>query len=102
MFINRKCLSRRHVLRGAGTLLALPLLDAMIPAMTALAQTPARVQPRLGFVYVPHGAIMADYTPEATGTGFEFKPILKPLEPYREQLNIVSGLGHQAADTSAV
>jgi hypothetical protein len=57
---------------------------------------------RLGFVYVPHGAIMSEWTPETTGAGFEFKPILKALEGYRDQLNIVSGLGHAAADTTAV
>ena len=82
--------------------LALPLLDAMVPALTAQAKTAANVTPRLAFVYVPHGAIMKDYTPDTTGSGFEFKPILKPLEGYRDRLNIISGLGHQAADTTAV
>jgi hypothetical protein len=85
-----------------GVTLALPLLDSMIPARTLLAQTAARRQPRLGFVYVPHGAIMKDWTPDAEGAGFEFKRILKPLEEYRDRLNIVSGLGHRAADTTAV
>ena len=58
--------------------------------------------PRLGFVYVPHGAIMDKWTPAAEGAGFEFTPILKPLEAFRDRLNVVSGLGHQAADTTAV
>ena len=98
MFITKKYLNRRQLLRGAGAALSLPLLDAMAPA---LAQVPV-IQPRLAFVYVPHGAIMSDYTPDTTGRGFEFKPILKPLEQYRDRMNIVSGLGHQAADTSAV
>lgn len=102
MFITKKYLNRRHLLKGAGTALALPLLDAMIPALTAQAQTAANITPRLGFVYVPHGAIMGEYTPDAVGTGFEFKTILKPLEPFRDRLNIISGLGHQAADTTAV
>ena len=102
MFISKKHLSRRQLLRGSGIALSLPLLDAMLPALTAQAQTAANVTPRLGFVYVPHGAIMRDFTPEATGTNFEFKTILKPLEPYRSKLNIISGLGHTAADTSAV
>jgi hypothetical protein len=102
MFISRKHLSRRQMLRGAGVALSLPLLDAMIPALTAQAQTAANIKPRLGFIYVPHGAIMSEYTPDTTGTDFEFKPILKPLEPYRDRLNIISGLGHQAADTTAV
>ncbi|MES2624688.1 MAG: DUF1552 domain-containing protein [Pseudomonadota bacterium] len=102
MFISKKHLSRRQLLRGTGVMLSLPLLDAMIPALTAQAQTAANVTPRLGFIYVPHGAIMKEFTPEATGTNFEFKPILKPLEGYRDRLNIISGLGHTAADTTAV
>jgi hypothetical protein len=95
-------LSRRTFLRGMGVTLALPLLDAMVPAATALAQTAARPTSRLGFVYVPHGAIMAKWTPATEGTGFEFTPILKPLEPFRDRVNIISGLAHKAADTSAV
>ncbi len=102
MFISKKHLSRRQLLRGTGVAVALPLLDAMVPALTAQAKTAANVTPRLAFVYVPHGAIMKDYTPDTTGSGFEFKPILKPLEGYRDRLNIISGLGHQAADTTAV
>jgi len=82
--------------------LALPLLDSMIPARTLLAQTAAKPLPRLGFVYVPHGAIMDKWTPATEGAGFEFTPILKPLEPFRDRLNVVSGLGHRAADTTAV
>jgi len=58
--------------------------------------------PRLGFVYVPHGAIMDKWTPATEGARFEFSPILKPLEPFRDRLNIVSGLGHRAADSTAV
>jgi hypothetical protein len=102
MFISKKHLSRRTVLRGMGATMALPLLDAMIPARTLLAQTAAKPTPRLGFVYVPHGAIMNKWTPATEGAGFEFTPILKPLEPYRDYLNVVSGLGHKAADTTAV
>jgi hypothetical protein len=56
----------------------------------------------LGFVYVPHGAIMDKWTPATEGSGFEFSPILKPLEPFRDRLTIVSGLGHRAADSTAV
>jgi hypothetical protein len=58
--------------------------------------------PRLGFVYIPHGAIMSKWTPAAEGAGFEFTPILEPLEPFRDHLNVISGLGHKAADTTAV
>jgi Protein of unknown function (DUF1552) len=102
MFITKKHLSRRTVLRGMGATLSLPLLESMIPAQTALKNTAANPTPRLGFVYVPHGAIMDRWTPAAEGSGFEFAPILKPLEPFRDRVNIISGLGHKAADTSAV
>jgi hypothetical protein len=102
MFVTKKHLPRRTFLKGVGVSLALPLLDSMIPARTLLAQTAARPLPRLGFVYIPHGAIMDKWTPATEGAGFEFTPILKPLEPFRDRLNVVSGLGHRAADTTAV
>jgi hypothetical protein len=102
MFITKKSLPRRTFLRGVGASLALPLLDSMIPARTLLAQTAARPTTRLGFVYVPHGAIMDKWTPATVGSGFEFTPILKPLEPFRDRLNVISGLGQKAADTTAV
>jgi hypothetical protein len=73
-----------------------------VPARTLLAQTAARPTPRLGFVYVPHGAIMTHWTPDTVGAGFDFKSILKPLEEHRHHLNVVTGLGHKAADTTAV
>jgi len=95
MFISKKHLSRRTMLRGLGTAVALPLLDSMIPASTALAQTAAVPKmPRLGCIYIPHGATMAYWTPTTTGKNFEFTPILKPLEGYRNQLNIISGLAN--------
>src|SRR6187399_3117057 len=102
MFITRKHLPRRTFLKGIGVTMALPLLDSMVPARTLLAQTAAKPVSRLGFVYVPHGAIMDKWTPATEGAGFEFTPILKPLEPFRDRLNVVSGLGHRAADTTAV
>ena len=94
MFITKKHLSRRTLLRGAGTAVALPLLDSMIPAQTALAQTAASPAPRLGCIYIPHGATMSYWTPAKTGKDFEFTPILQPLESYRSQLNIISGLAN--------
>ena len=102
MFVTKKHLPRRTFLKGVGVSLALPLLDSMIPARTLLAQTAAKPLARLGFVYMPQGAIMDKWTPATEGAGFEFTPILKPLEPFRDRLNVVSGLGHRAADTTAV
>jgi hypothetical protein len=100
MFITRKHLSRRTFLQSAGATLALPFLESMIPAMTAQAATNSGT--RLGFVYIPHGAIMDKWTPKTEGSDFEFTPILKPLEPMRSYVNVVSGLGHKAADSTAV
>jgi BMFP domain-containing protein YqiC len=97
MFITKRHLSRRTFLRGAGVAVGLPLLDAMVPSLTALAQTAAKAAPRLGFVYLPHGAIMENWTPAATGAGFELSPILKPLEPFRNRLTVVSGLENKPA-----
>ena len=85
MFITKKHLSRRTLLRGTGTAIALPLLDSMIPAQTLLAQTAASPAPRVGCIYIPHGATMAYWTPSQTGKNFDFTPILKPLEGYRDQ-----------------
>src|SRR5262245_63535647 len=83
MFITKKFISRRTFLRGAGVAVGLPLLDAMIPAGTALAQTAAKPIPHMGFIYFPHGAIMDKWTPAKEGTDFELTPILKPLEPFK-------------------
>ena len=94
MFIFRKHLSRRTFLRGSGAIVALPFLDAMAPAQTPIRQTAASPKTRLGCFYVPHGATMDKWTPAATGTGFEFTEILKPLETFRDHINIVSGLAH--------
>ncbi len=102
MFITRKHLSRRALLRGAGAAVALPLLDAMIPAGTALAQTAASAKPRLGFFYFPHGAIMDKWTPAATGPAFDLTPILKPLAAYQNQMTIVSNLRNTAAEGAGV
>jgi hypothetical protein len=92
MIITKKALSRRTVLRGLGAAVALPLLDGMVPAFAAVQNSAARPVPRLGVVYIPNGMYMQNWTPETEGTGFEFSPILKPLEPFREQLLVMSGL----------
>src|ERR1700733_8680901 len=99
MFVMKKHISRRAMLRGMGVTLALPLLDAIVPAMTAQAQTPGNPLQRLGFIYVPHGAVMDKWTPVGTGTNFEFSPILSPLEPFRNRVTVVSGLAHKQADS---
>jgi len=94
MFVTKRKLSRRTLLRGAGAAIALPLLDSMIPAGTALAQTAANPKSRLGCIYIPHGATMDKWTPAATGRNFRLSEILAPLEPFRDRLSIVSGLAH--------
>src|SRR5687767_87098 len=92
MFITKSFISRRTVLKGVGATLALPLLDAMVPALTPVVRTAAAPQRRLGCVYIPHGAIMDRWTPTTAGTGFDFSPILKPLEPFRDSLVVVTNL----------
>jgi hypothetical protein len=91
-FLTKKAISRRAVLRGIGAGLALPLLDCMIPSSTALAQTAANPPKRFGAVFVPHGERPGFWTPEKVGRDFEMSPILKALEPYRDQLTVVSDL----------
>ena len=98
MIITRKALPRRTVLRGLGTTLALPLLDSMAPALTALGKTPARPAGRLGIVYVPNGIVMEQWTPAAEGAGFELTPTLRPLERFRDRLTVVTGLSNKGPD----
>src|SRR5262249_43866441 len=100
MFITKKHVSRRTFLHAAGATLGLPFLDCMAPALTAQEKLP--VKPRLSFVYLPHGAIMDQWTPKKDGTAFELTPILQPLKLFRDQMNIITGLAHAAADTAAV
>jgi hypothetical protein len=102
MFITKKHLPRRTFLRGLGATIALPLLDAMIPAHTALANTAAAPKMRLGFVYFPHGAVMDKWTPVGEGTNFELSPILEPLAAYKKQLTVISGLGNRPGESQAV
>jgi hypothetical protein len=99
MFITKKHLSRRTLLRGAGAAIALPLLDAMVPAGRALAATSAQPPLRMGFVFFPHGAVIDRWSPESTGTDFQISPILTPLERHRAQLTIVSGLRNRPAES---
>ncbi len=100
MFLTKKHLSRRTLLKGAGASIALPLLDAMIPAHTALADTAAAPLARLGFVYFPHGAVRQFWTPKKTGRDFDFSVVLKPLEPLRDYVTVVSGLRNKGAENA--
>jgi hypothetical protein len=100
MFITKKSVSRRQVLRGLGAAISLPLLDAMVPALTALVPAAMSVR-RLGFVYIPNGAIMEQWTPSGKGREFEFSPILKPLEPFRNQVLVLTGLSHNVQGSHA-
>ncbi len=92
MIITRKALPRRTVLRGLGASLALPLLDAMIPSMTALAATPANPVRRLGYVYIPMGANQGQWTPTGTGAITELSPILRSLAPVMDQVTVFSNM----------
>jgi hypothetical protein len=92
MFLTKTALPRRTFLRGVGATVALPFLDAMVPAATALAETPGARPSRVGFIYVPHGADMSSWTPTSAGTQFELSPTLQTLAPFREQLVVVSNL----------
>jgi hypothetical protein len=105
MFITKKHISRRAALKGAGVSLALPFLDAMVPASTALAQTAAVPKIRAGFFYIPHGAIMGNtshgvaadkWTPTGSGADFKLSPILSPLEPYKKYVSSFGNLENAA------
>jgi uncharacterized protein DUF1552 len=102
MFVTKAALSRRTVLRGMGATLALPLLDAMVPALTPTVGTAAAPVRRFGAVFVPMGERPSHWTPPTTGVGFEFSPILKPIEPFRDQVIVVSNADRPLAGTHAV
>jgi hypothetical protein len=98
-FLTKKSLSRRTFINGVGVTLALPLLESMIPAGSFFGRAAAATVPRtrLGCIYFPHGAIMPRWTPAGDGTAFEFSEILDPLKPFRERINVVTGLSHALA-----
>jgi len=97
MFITKKHIARRTFLKSAAATVSLPLLEAMVPAGTALAQTAASPAPRMGFFYFPHGAVMDNWTPDTTGSDFELKSILAPLADHKDYLTIVSNLENKRA-----
>src|SRR6476661_4475126 len=93
MIVTRRHLPRRSFLKGMGAVIALPMFDAMTPAFAASA---AQARPiRLGFTYVPNGITMPDWTPAGLGEAFEFSRVMKPLEPFRKDMLVLSGLGHR-------
>jgi len=109
MYLTKKHLSRRTLLKGAGVSLALPLLDAMVPAATALAQTAAARKMRVGFFYMPHGAVlwntahgaeMDHWTPSGAGADFKLSPILSPLEDYKHYVTSIANLENKASIAS--
>jgi len=98
-FITGKHVERRSFLRGLGAVIALPMLDAMTPALASASASEAAKTPlRMAFAYVPNGVTIKDWTPAAAGTDFEFTRILKPLEPFRENVLVLSGLAHKNAE----
>ena len=96
MFVTKKTLPRRTFLRAMGTTIALPFLDAMVPALSARAFKPT---PRFGFVYIANGVIQNLWTPATTGAGFELTPTLSPFANLRDKITVLSGLSHLQADT---
>ena len=101
MFITKKHISRRAALQGIGATIGLPLLESMIPAGTAMAQTAGGKTPtRFAFIGFPHGAIMDSWSPKEAGANFKMSPTLLPLEPFRKHMTIVSGLRNKPAETN--
>ena len=108
MFVTKKHLSRRTLLKGAGVALALPFLDAMVPAATVLGQTAAARRHRFGLFYLPHGAVMNiagfpagdQWTPEGSGANFRLKTITVPLDPYKKYVTSFGDIKNDAVPTS--
>lgn len=98
MIITRKPMNRRTILRGTGAVLALPLMEAMMPAGSAAAEAAQAARKRLHVIYTPNGMMMENWTPAQEGEGYTMTPILKPLEPYRDKFAVVSNLDHVQAE----
>ena len=98
MYVTKSALSRRTVLRGLGATLSLPLLDAMVPALTALSRTAATPAKRFGVVSMPNGVILKNFLPTTVGRDFEILPMVKPVEAFRDHLTIVTGLANAQGD----
>src|SRR5665213_4169761 len=98
MFITRKHIPRRTFLHGAGVALALPFLESMVPAQTMLRKTAANPTTRFTGIFVPHGGAPGYWVPKSTDPGFEYPMIFKPLEPFRDQTVILSGMWSKSAE----
>ena len=98
MIVTKKAISRRMVLRGVGATVALPLLDAMVPALTASQKTAAKPVRRLGIVYHPNGVVYENWLPTGTGRDFQFSRVLAPFEPFRNRVAVVTGLADRQAE----
>jgi Protein of unknown function (DUF1552) len=98
MIVTKKAISRRAILKGVGASIALPLLDAMVPALTAAQNTPAKPVRRLGVIYHPNGVIYDKWLPKGAGVDFEFSPTLSPLQPFRDRLLVLTGLASHPAE----
>ena len=97
MIITKKAISRRTVLRGLGTTLALPLLDGMVPALSALAKSDARVARRFSVVYAAHGYAPGFWVPSATGANYELTTPLQPLAKFKDRMLLLSGVDNTSA-----
>src|SRR5688572_13467201 len=98
MFISKLALPRRTFLRGMGITLALPLLDSMVPALSAIQKTAGKPVRRMGFVYIPNGASMPHWQPAGNGALTELSPTLSPLEPFKNQVIVPIGLSQKQAE----
>ena len=98
MILTRKAMNRRTVLRGAGAVLALPVMEAMMPASSKAAEAADAARKRLHVIYTPNGMMMEHWTPATTGQGYALTPILEPLAPYRDKFVVISGLDHVQAE----
>ena len=98
MIITKKVLARRTFLRGIGAAVALPLLDGMVPALTAASKTAAKPATRLSFVYTPNGKNMKMWTPSGEGSAYQLSPSLEPLASFKDDFLVLSGLNHNQAD----
>jgi hypothetical protein len=95
MIVTKKHLPRRTFLKGMGAAIALPMLDAMTPALSALGRSAAKAPLRMAFTYVPNGITMVDWTPKGAGAAFELARVMKPMEPFRQDMAVLSGLAHK-------